>query len=164
MQWKSMETFIFITFSMFPLNILAYLKMLSVTNNSVLLHFTTENVAHISIHRREDTGNPLTSNNSSWGMDFTNVHTLYSRISITHRHEIFTSPGEVRTDCGTLTPGVPGRPRASLWSALLYFSTPPTTEYRQQPTAVAMTTGTADMLWGEQPVNLQRCFCVCTTC
>lgn len=49
-------------------------------------------------------------------MEWINVHTLYSQIRIKHSqhpHEIFTSPGEVRTDSAAFLwhadPGCPGQ-------------------------------------------------------
>ncbi|RXN26109.1 hypothetical protein ROHU_021043 [Labeo rohita] len=77
--------------------------------------------------------------------------------SSTDFHRSPMPPGEVRTDRAAMTPGVPGRPRASLWSALLYFSTPPTTKYRRQPAAVAMTTALqicCEDLYGRLMVHL----------
>lgn len=86
-------------------------------------------------------------------MGFTNVQTLYFKIRIKHgqrAHEIFSSPGEVRTDGAAILwhtdPRCPGQtPSIPLVSAALLQHTSDQ-KYRQQPAAVTMTTGTADML------------------
>lgn len=80
-------------------------------------------------------------------MGFTNVQTLYLQIRIKHlqcAHEIFSSPGEVRTDGAAILwhtdPRCPGQtPSIPLVSTALLQHTSDQ-KYSQQPAAVAMTT------------------------